>query len=328
VAFPYGETNPFVDQAMTALGLKTGRLASGGEFSGLVMPTAFGCPNPFAFPGYIAPQQASSSEMIDVVAQAIACGGSIHLCNHQIDATGSTTIAVKTADFEALIDYVAGKVTAGVCDVPTISEWAMTMPRSSAPLPADIPAFVASKQLLRYPQNLAFATYWDGTNFVTAASGVTPPDGIAADEPVWIITDSGSGFSGIGQNVAVASGDTKTVHGYVLKDQDETRFPEIRCEYVGASGKNYRIDVNTKTGTWEGRNDGDGATVTIDDAGDWWRVIITVTNSTATALGFGIYPAIGTVLGAANGAATGSVTVCAWMVNDGDTAQPYERRYT
>jgi hypothetical protein len=328
VAFPYGETNPFVDQAMSALGLKTGRLAAGGEFSGLVMPTAFGLPNPFAFPGYIAPQQAASSEMIDVVAQAIATGASVHLCNHQIDATGSTTIAVKTADFEALIDYIAGKVTAGVCDAPTISEWFTAMPKASAPLPADIPAFVASKQLLRYPQDLSFATYWDGTNLVSAATGVTPPDGIASDEPIWIITDSGSGYNGIGQNVAVASGDTKTVHGYVLKDQDVSRFPEIRCEYTSVSGRNYRIDINTKTGEWAGRNNGASATVSIEDAGDWWHVIITVTNSTATILGFGIYAAIGDVIGAANSAATGSVTVCAWMVNDGATAQPYERRYT
>ncbi|OAO02720.1 phage head spike fiber domain-containing protein [Roseovarius indicus] len=131
---------------------------------------------------------------------------------------------------------------------------------------------------------------WEGD--VTAVRDHIGLDGVA--NSACTITDGDTNINSLRQTVTVAD-DSNPVAGsiYVLKDEDETRFPCFRLRLVGGtSDLALRTKFNTRTGELQETTFTDGTT-TVEDCGDWWRVTLTVQNNSTgnTTCQFVVYPA-------------------------------------
>lgn len=161
------------------------------------------------------------------------------------------------------------------------------------------------------PDSLDFDTTWTLNNGLTRAlaSGVTAPDGTVGTP--WTITDPNTG-SIAAQFYADTIANDSLPHTYslfILKDNDETRFPSFGMSLTGGTGVFIGCKINTKTG--ELANTGDNTTII--DYGDWWRVSITTYNNSTgnTSISLNVYASLRetSLIGANENNATGSVTI-------------------
>lgn len=157
-------------------------------------------------------------------------------------------------------------------------------------------------------QSEDFSTTWSTTVTVTTNSTVAPDGNITADT---LEDDDGAAVETCQQGITVADdSEDHTFSLYVLKDSDETRFPEFGLVYAGGTGISAFTQLNTKTGATNQRIG--EMTLTVVDRGNFWYIHATFSNNGAgnTILFFVIHPAETTTWGASEVAATGSIV--AW----------------
>jgi len=149
-------------------------------------------------------------------------------------------------------------------------------------------------------------TQW-ATSTTTATKNLTGPDNIS--NSAWTLEDDGNTYELNSQNITIpADTNTHCISFFVKKDNNETRFPEFQV--VMANSGNFYLKFNTKTGATYSRNNSVSGTHSVENYGDWWRVVITATNGgTSTNLDFKILPAVSTTLedGSVSELTTGSI---------------------
>jgi len=107
---------------------------------------------------------------------------------------------------------------------------------------------------------------------------------------------------------------------HIKKDNDENRFPEIHFRTPGVPGGGAQI--NTKTGATIVRFG--SLTASSDDAGDYWRFIMTLLNQPPlTSVKIQIFPALAKVFGGADVSALGSIIAWGAKLEVGTIATPY-----
>jgi len=149
------------------------------------------------------------------------------------------------------------------------------------------------------------------TPVITTNTDVAPDGNTTADT---IEDNNASGLEAVRQFFTIPD-DSSTWCGsiYVLKDSDTARFPQFRMQLTGGSPlPEIRGRINTQTGaTHISLQIGTGS-ITVFDAGLFWRVAVTVDNNSLgnVSLQFHIYPAVAaTLTGADDNAVTGSMVV-------------------
>lgn len=157
-------------------------------------------------------------------------------------------------------------------------------------------------------QSRTFDTTW-------VAASVTPTqdqiglDGVA--NSAWTLDGTNaSSTSSLTQEVAIPNdGNIHTASLYIKKDSDTSRFPEVAVYLLDGTGRTNAQMLNTSTGALTSRLADPGTTASVVAEGDWWRVILTVTNNTSgnETLRMQIKPAQGDVAGVYNAATTGSI---------------------
>jgi hypothetical protein len=134
-------------------------------------------------------------------------------------------------------------------------------------------------------------------------------DGVA--NTAWTIEDDdASSHEGIKQTITVPDdSNTHVFSVFIKKDSNTSRFPELQMTLTGGTTKSTYGQVNTSTGATLKRI-GSG-TITSVSEGDWWRVIVNVTNNGTgnTSLTVKVFPAITTSLGSIEATTTGSIIV-------------------
>lgn len=160
----------------------------------------------------------------------------------------------------------------------------------------------------------ADASAWARTGTGTETAGQGAPDG-STDAYRVADTDAGA----ITTYTQVVSGALGTgLHAYsvnVLKDSDTSRFPEFEIFSGGAAvfaGGVPSVHLNTSTGATALRQ-GSPESITVFDAGLWWRLVIVIDVTTGGTVGTRVRPAAASTLGGGLVlAATGAVT--AWGI--------------
>jgi hypothetical protein len=172
--------------------------------------------------------------------------------------------------------------------------------------------------LLVEPQRTNVLTYSNDLNGVNwAAINTTKTSGQVSPTPSnnegWLLNKTATGVDGTIYNAfSIPSLSTYTYSWYILKDNNESRFPEFYLRLNSGQVEQY-VQINTKTGNLGVRVAAAGCTqsISLSPNGLWWR--LTLTNPTPIAnLGdnrHGLRPAAGTTLGVININATGSVIV-------------------
>lgn len=130
--------------------------------------------------------------------------------------------------------------------------------------------------------------------------------------------DNGGSTESYYVDVSVSASTTYTASVYVRKETAAASYARLRLDAsVGAEDWGYHIDAQNGTLTREGSMTlADSTQVT--DAGDWWRVAITVTTGAGeTGLRFYFDPARATVAGTGTAAATGSVEAWGFQLEAG-----------
>ncbi|MEM9969511.1 MAG: hypothetical protein AAF762_00210 [Pseudomonadota bacterium] len=156
------------------------------------------------------------------------------------------------------------------------------------------------------------ASGWNGFVSLARARNEVGVRG-GANEATTLTDPSGSGISALGRVVTIPN-DSKpnVVSLFIKKDTNQSRFPEFRWIASGGSTPlTLAAQINTQTGATAYRAHPAGSSIAVEKYGDWWRVILVVTNnSTGNTTGdFLIYPAHGLTLGGTDNSATGSVIV-------------------
>jgi hypothetical protein len=136
-------------------------------------------------------------------------------------------------------------------------------------------------------------------------------DGVA--NSACTVTDASAATASLVYQVVTIPDDSNQNTGsvFIKKDNDETRFPEVHMSQTGGTATQYGVHVNTKTGATAEREDVGTNSHTIEDWGDWWRVILTTTNNGTgnTLLDLKVRPAGGTSIGVHSNTAVGSVVI-------------------
>lgn len=161
--------------------------------------------------------------------------------------------------------------------------------------------------LLVEPQSINLITYseqidhvnWTNIGSPTTTSNTTiAPDGnLTADK---IEDNAGSSVEGKQQSVTIANDSgIKTFTIYILKDNDETRFPEISLEIKGGSQVNSSVQINTKTGALASRIGTPSSQFSIESFGEYWKLTLQgINNSSGNTEGkIILLPARGNTLG-------------------------------
>jgi hypothetical protein len=172
--------------------------------------------------------------------------------------------------------------------------------------------------LLVEPQRTNVLTYSNDLNGVNWATiNTTKTSGQVSPTPSnnegWLLNKTATGVDGIIYNAfSIPSLSTYTYSWYILKDNNESRFPEFYLRLNSGQVEQY-VQINTKTGNLGVRIAAAGCTqsISLSPNGLWWR--LTLTNPTPIANSgdnrHGLRPAAGTTLGVYNINATGSVIV-------------------
>ncbi|WP_299077117.1 hypothetical protein [uncultured Paraglaciecola sp.] len=167
----------------------------------------------------------------------------------------------------------------------------------------------AATNLQPYSQEFSNAVY---TKTVTVTDNTdTAPDGTTTADT--IEDDNAAGFENlVDANTIPDDSLDYTFSIFVLKDSDETRFPELRLALQGGTSQYRYFQFNTATGATSSTGSAGTSTYTVEDYGLYWRVIVTVTNNSSgnTSALWTLYPAISMSLGSgSNLAATGSIII-------------------
>ncbi|KKL97157.1 hypothetical protein LCGC14_1837270 [marine sediment metagenome] len=153
------------------------------------------------------------------------------------------------------------------------------------------------------------------TNTTVAPDGNTTADTLTDNSAV--------NFEGLKQTFTVANNSTSwTATAYIKKDSDETRFPELQIILSGGTQQRVNVSLNTSTGAILERSSTGQTVVSVQDAGDYWRLRVTVDNNTTgnVTLEVFLFPAAGITLGTIVASATGSII--AWGLALENAASP------
>jgi hypothetical protein len=161
----------------------------------------------------------------------------------------------------------------------------------------------------------------DQTNLAwTKSAGLEPPlrnqTGMTgAANTACLIDDQRTGASeqeDLDQAVSIANdSSTHTVRYFILKDTDETRYPEFEILFNNGTIQRRNIFLNTKTGATADLLDVGTSSVEVNDAGLWWEVLMELTNNTSgnTVLLARIWPAASDDFATEDGTVTGSIVI-------------------
>jgi hypothetical protein len=162
-------------------------------------------------------------------------------------------------------------------------------------------------------------SFWTLTGTGTETGSQATPDG-GGDG--WRLEDTDSGAATQWARASGALNAAAHVASlFVLKDADTSRFPSLEISALTAtiSGGTFAVDINTSTGATATRL-GTPNFVRVDDAGDWWRLVIGFTVTVAGTVQPTFYPAVGTVIGTLSNAALGAATPWGMQVEEGGLA--------
>lgn len=179
------------------------------------------------------------------------------------------------------------------------------------------------RNLLQY-SNILTNAVWTKTNVSVTSGQVSPTQ---PNNEGWLLNKTATGVDGLVYNAFnLNSLTTHSYSYYILKDNNETRFPEFFLRLNTGQVEQY-VQVNTKTGAFSVRVASAGCTQSITSTADnlWWRLILTNPAPTAFTADnrHGVRPAAATVFGVYNLNATGSVITYGAQVEEGTTATEY-----
>jgi len=169
----------------------------------------------------------------------------------------------------------------------------------------------AATNLINQPRDLTHAD-WVETGTSVAALDETGIDG-QPNSATTLTDNDGAGFELVAETVVITDDSNPVLFTvFIKKDSDETRFASMATQLTAGTTQTLNIDINTKTGdTAQRTTAGAGAQAFSDpciDMGDWWLCWAKLTN-----VGDGnvnatmqLFPAVGTTIGTAAAAATGS----------------------
>jgi len=123
------------------------------------------------------------------------------------------------------------------------------------------------------------------------------------------ITDtSASGYGATTQTfITLADTYERYFSVYILKDTNQTRFPEFQTNINGGSATNI-TDVNTQTGAYVIRTSAGTNSVAVSSVGNYWKITQTIVNTSQLGFTYALLPAAGTTIGVISIAATGTAT--------------------
>ncbi len=162
-------------------------------------------------------------------------------------------------------------------------------------------------------QSEDFSTTW--VDAAATSAGISTNTTVAPDGNTTADTltdDSAVNFEGLKQTFTVANDSTSwTVTAYIKKDSDETRFPELQIRLLDGTDQKVIVSLNTSTGAILERSSIGTTVISVQDAGDYWRLRATVDNNTSgnVTLEVLLFPAVGITLGTNAVTATGSIIV-------------------
>lgn len=146
----------------------------------------------------------------------------------------------------------------------------------------------------------------------TLSQDVAGLDG--AENKAWTIVDDDSGGGEYVTQDAVIPDDTQThaVSVFFKKDSgDENNgFPALQVLLTGGTDRLHAATIDTRNGSNQPASGRDDGTQEVRDAGDWWEVIVSITNNGTgnTTMRVYLWPAISETLGGSvSGSATGSI---------------------
>jgi len=182
---------------------------------------------------------------------------------------------------------------------------------------------VVPRNLLQY-SNILTNAVWTKTNSTITSGQVSPTQ---PNNEGWLLNKTATGVDGLVYNAFnLNSLTTHSYSYYILKDNNETRFPEFFLRLNTGQVEQY-VQVNTKTGALSVRVASAGCTQSITSTADnlWWRLILTNPAPTAFTADnrHGVIPAAATVFGVYNLNATGSVITYGAQVEEGTTVTEY-----
>lgn len=168
------------------------------------------------------------------------------------------------------------------------------------------------------------ATSWVTINISKTSGQVSPT---SLNNEGWLLNKTATGVDGTVYNgFTIPALSAYTYSWYILKDNNESRFPEFYLRLNSGQVEQY-VQMNTKTGSLAVRIASPGCTQSISSSPNnlWWR--LTLTNPTPISnLGdnrHGVRPAAGTTLGIYNINATGSVFVYGAQTEQGSYPTSY-----
>lgn len=145
-------------------------------------------------------------------------------------------------------------------------------------------------------QSEDFSTTWTNpnANVTVTTNDLAAPDGTnSADK----IEEADAATEAYLQQTVSITGDTTwwTFSVFVDKDSTTNRFPEFRFEMSGGTGATIFVQINTSTGASGSRGatgNGSSAITNVYDAGDFWRLAISMQNASNTTATLKIFPAV------------------------------------
>lgn len=108
----------------------------------------------------------------------------------------------------------------------------------------------------------------------------TGVDGVA--NKAWTIEDIDPGYvDWLYYDLNISPTNPKAVFSiFVKKDSDTSRFPEFQLNWTFGTSKSLEVQLNTSTGaTYIRTNDTGNGSVSVVDYTDWWRIILTDTDT-------------------------------------------------
>jgi hypothetical protein len=164
---------------------------------------------------------------------------------------------------------------------------------------------------------------WD-VQTTNASQNLTGPDGVANSG--WTLEDDNANkYEQRRSSIAIsATTAVFTASVFVLKDADETRFPEFQLLAAGGTENKHYVQLNSATGATVVRGNVGGSSVNVEDCGDWWRLSLALENTGGnTTLSFKILPAGGLTFNTNSTSAVGSIGFYGVQLELGSTPSSY-----